>query len=39
MSQQHRPVRGDHKYEQQVTSTEQHEERPGRSLVTTDHDA
>ncbi|GAA2210942.1 hypothetical protein GCM10009850_064010 [Nonomuraea monospora] len=38
MSQQNRPVRGDHPYEQKVTSTDQHEERAGRSLITTDHD-
>ncbi|MEU1724943.1 hypothetical protein [Nonomuraea sp. NPDC005692] len=38
MSQQNRPVEGKHKYEQHVTSTDEHEERPGRSLITTDHD-
>jgi hypothetical protein len=38
MAQQHRPVRGEHKYEQVVTSVEEHEERPGRSLITTDHE-
>ncbi|MEU5868147.1 hypothetical protein ABZ815_43740 [Nonomuraea sp. NPDC047529] len=38
MSQQNRPVEGEHTYEQHVTSTGEHEERPGRSLVTTDHD-
>ncbi|YCK38994.1 hypothetical protein ACNF49_34595 [Actinomadura sp. ATCC 39365] len=38
MSQQNRPVEGEHKYEQHVTSTDEHEERPGRSLITTDHD-
>lgn len=38
MSQQNRPVQGEHKYEQHVTSADEHEERPGRSLVTTDHD-
>ncbi|MEU8318889.1 hypothetical protein AB0C33_11015 [Nonomuraea sp. NPDC048881] len=38
MSQQNRPVEGEHKYQQHVTSTGEHEERPGRSLVTTDHD-
>ncbi|GAA4603864.1 hypothetical protein GCM10023195_12960 [Actinoallomurus liliacearum] len=32
------PIRGEHKYEQKITSPEQHEERPGKSLVTTDHD-
>jgi len=32
------PVQGEHKYQQDVTSPEEHEERPGRSLVTTDHD-
>ncbi|TMS00560.1 hypothetical protein [Nonomuraea basaltis] len=36
--QQHRPVRGDHKDEQEITSTGEREERPGRSLITTDHD-
>lgn len=38
MSQQNRPVKGEHKYEQHVTSADEHEERPGRSLITTDHD-
>nr|WP_055502648.1 hypothetical protein [Nonomuraea pusilla] len=38
MAQEKRPVQGEHKYEQEITSTEEHEERPGRSLVTTDHD-
>jgi hypothetical protein len=38
MSQQNRPVQGEHKYEQHITSTGEHEERPGRSLITTDHD-
>jgi hypothetical protein len=38
MSQQNRPVQGEHKYEQHITSTDEHEERPGRSLITTDHD-
>ncbi|UBU17473.1 hypothetical protein [Nonomuraea gerenzanensis] len=38
MSQQNRPVRGDHPYEQHITSPEEHEERAGRSLITTDHD-
>ncbi|GAA0361236.1 hypothetical protein NE235_21975 [Actinoallomurus spadix] len=32
------PIEGEHKYEQHVTSPEQHEERPGKSLVTTDHE-
>jgi hypothetical protein len=32
------PIRGEHEYQQHVTSPDQHEERPGRSLVTTDHD-
>ncbi len=27
------------KYSQEITSADEHEERPGRSLVTTDHDA
>ncbi|MFD0690333.1 hypothetical protein [Actinomadura fibrosa] len=35
---QHHPVQGEHKYQQEVTGTGEHEERPGRSLVTTDHD-
>lgn len=38
MSEQSRPVQGEHKYEQHVTSPDEHEERAGRSLVTTDHD-
>ncbi|WP_188193187.1 hypothetical protein [Nonomuraea sp. SYSU D8015] len=38
MAQQHRPIRGEHKYEQVITSVEEHEERPGRSLITTDHE-
>ncbi|MFI9591738.1 hypothetical protein [Nonomuraea sp. NPDC052265] len=38
MSQQNRPVEGEHKYEQHITSTGEHEERPGRSLVTADHE-
>lgn len=38
MSEQHRPVRGEHAYEQEATSPHEHEERPGRSLVTTDHE-
>jgi hypothetical protein len=33
-----RPVEGDHKYSQIVESPDEHEERPGRSLVTTNHD-
>lgn len=33
-----RPVRGDHKYRQVIHSPEEHEERAGRSLVTTGHD-
>ncbi|GAA4197116.1 hypothetical protein [Microbispora amethystogenes] len=32
------PVTGEHKYEQEITSADEHEERPGRSLVTTDHE-
>lgn len=32
------PVTGEHKYQQEVTSPEEHEERPGRSLITTDHE-
>jgi hypothetical protein len=38
MSEQSRPIRGEHKYEQHVTSPDEHEDRAGRSLVTTDHD-
>ncbi|GLW67202.1 hypothetical protein Arub01_54450 [Actinomadura rubrobrunea] len=38
MSDSSRPVEGEHRYQQHVTSPEEHEERPGRSLVTTDHD-
>lgn len=38
MAQKHRPVRGEHKYQQRIGSTEEHEERPGRSLITTNHD-
>ncbi|GAA3724538.1 hypothetical protein HDA32_002937 [Spinactinospora alkalitolerans] len=33
-----RPIRGDHRYEQHVDSPDQHEERAGKSLITTDHD-
>ena len=33
-----RPVRGEHKYDQVIESPEEHEEHPGKSLVTTDHD-
>ncbi|GLZ06066.1 hypothetical protein Acsp03_35320 [Actinomadura sp. NBRC 104412] len=32
------PIQGEHPYHQHVTSPDQHEERPGRSLVTTDHE-
>jgi hypothetical protein len=32
------PVQGEHPYQQHVSSKDEHEERPGRSLVTTDHD-
>jgi hypothetical protein len=38
MPEQSHPVQGDHKYQQHVGSPEEHEERAGRSLVTTDHD-
>ncbi|REE95853.1 hypothetical protein [Thermomonospora umbrina] len=34
----HHPVQGEHKYQQHVTSPDQHEERAGRSMVTTDHE-
>ncbi len=33
-----RAVTGEHKYEQEVTSPDEHEERAGRSLITTDHE-
>jgi hypothetical protein len=36
---QHRPVQGEHRYEQEVGSAREHEERAGKSLVTTDHEA
>ncbi|MQA88089.1 MAG: hypothetical protein GEV03_26595 [Streptosporangiales bacterium] len=32
-----RPVKGDHRYEQEVRSPEEHEEHPGKSLITTSH--
>jgi hypothetical protein len=32
------PVQGEHKYQQEVRSPEDHEERAGRSLITTDHE-
>ncbi|MGN9842137.1 hypothetical protein ACTMTI_28820 [Nonomuraea sp. H19] len=38
MSQKYRPVQGEHKYEQEITSPGEHEDRPGRSLITTNHD-
>ncbi|WP_055477716.1 hypothetical protein [Sphaerimonospora mesophila] len=38
MSEQSRPVGGEHKYEQEISSVDEHEERPGRSLITTDHE-
>ncbi|MFI0349397.1 hypothetical protein [Actinomadura sp. 9N407] len=38
MTEAHHPIQGEHKYEQHVTSPDEHEERSGRSLVTTDHD-
>ncbi|TQS30428.1 hypothetical protein [Microbispora sp. KK1-11] len=38
MSEQHHPVTGEHKYEQEISSAQEHEERPGRSLITTDHE-
>jgi len=37
MSEKHHPVIGEHKYEQEIHGPDEHEERPGRSLVTTDH--
>ncbi|GIH72892.1 hypothetical protein [Sphaerimonospora thailandensis] len=36
--QQSRPVGGEHKYEQEISSVDEHEERPGRSLITTTHE-
>ncbi|MFC0863245.1 hypothetical protein ACFHYQ_13160 [Sphaerimonospora cavernae] len=36
--QQSRPVGGEHKYEQEITSVDEREERPGRSLITTNHE-
>jgi hypothetical protein len=38
MPEQDHPIQGEHKYEQHIDSPEEHEDRPGRSLVTTDHD-
>jgi hypothetical protein len=38
VAQSKRPVQGEHKYQQHVTSVDEHEERPGRSLITTDHE-
>ncbi|KAB2352539.1 hypothetical protein [Actinomadura rudentiformis] len=38
MAESGHPIQGEHKYEQHVTSADQSEERPGRSLVTTDHE-
>ncbi|MFF4776728.1 hypothetical protein ACFY05_28095 [Microtetraspora fusca] len=38
MAEQNRPVRGEHKYEQEISSVDEHEEREGRSLITTNHD-
>ncbi|GAA0951761.1 hypothetical protein [Actinocorallia libanotica] len=38
MTDRHHDVRGEHKYQQEVSSPGQHEERPGRSLVTTSHE-
>ncbi|MBV2362310.1 hypothetical protein ACFPZ0_06435 [Streptomonospora nanhaiensis] len=35
---ENRPVEGEHRYQQQIDSPDQHEERPGKSLVTTNHD-
>lgn len=37
MADQPRPVQGDHPYEQEIRSPDEHEERPGKSLVTTSH--
>ncbi|MDA8368668.1 MAG: hypothetical protein M0026_02220 [Nocardiopsaceae bacterium] len=31
-------VRGEHRYEQHINSPDQHEEYPGKSLITRDHD-
>lgn len=38
MSRSHHRVQGEHMYQQEVRSPEEHEERPGRSLVTTEHE-
>lgn len=38
MSKQSRPVGGGPRYQQEISSVDEHEERPGRSLVTTDHE-
>ena len=38
MSESHHPIQGEHRYEKKVTSPQQHEDRPGQSLVTTDHE-
>ncbi|MEV5829674.1 hypothetical protein AB0L25_29320 [Spirillospora sp. NPDC052242] len=38
MGESNHPIRGEHRHEQQVTSADEHEERPGKSLVTTDHE-
>ncbi|TDD72916.1 hypothetical protein [Actinomadura rubrisoli] len=38
MGQSH-PIQGEHKYQHEVTTPDEHEERPGQSLVTTDHEA
>lgn len=37
-SEKSRPVKGDHPYEQEITSPDEHEEHAGKSLVTTNHD-
>ncbi|GGV34997.1 hypothetical protein GCM10010182_68720 [Actinomadura cremea] len=38
MGESNHPIQGEHRYEQEVTSAGEHEERPGKSLVTTDHE-
>jgi hypothetical protein len=38
MPESSRPVQGEHKYEKEITSTGEHEDRPGQTLVTTNHE-
>lgn len=37
-AEQQHPIGGEHKYEQEIHAPDEHEERPGRSLITTDHE-